>query len=323
MTDLGVRGNVAATNFSSWSYPMQAIPFDQFETEYIAVLSGPRYAVATRKKMVQVLHQVHDLGVRSTAELTTVTVVRYAQVRIERVSANTVRGELTYLRAACNYARRRRYRRGRIDWRTAFPRRGPRARQVLHPPQHISRVLHYLERGIDVWTGHRLFAAASLAALTGVRRSELLYAHWSDFDLYHGVWAVVARHRLKTEGSERLVPLCAEAVTVARAWRAQTGCEFVVPRCDRQGPWVCGGIGHRLTDQLVAAGETCRVEGFTCQSLRHSFATWARRLWGLTGEQVSEILGHTMVTTHVENYLHARLELPELGDIARRIGYRA
>jgi integrase len=301
---------------------MNAIPFDQFCTEYIGVLSGPRYAVATRKKMEQVPKQVDALGVRSTAELTTKTVSRYAQGRSERVCPNTVRGELTYLRAACNYAIEEEYLDRGPRFRRSLPRKSPRIRKVLHPIESIRLVLDHLEQGQETWFGHRLFVVGSFAALTGARKSEVLYARWSDLDLGRGIWNVSARYRLKTEGSERPVPLCGELITIARGWRWRSRSEHLVPNHLLDEPWTTGGKGFRPTDQLVAAGLEVGVEGFTCASLRHSWSTWARRRWGLTGVEVRDILGHTTIQTHERNYLHGELDDADLVRIAGKIGYR-
>ena len=83
---------------------------------------------------------------------------------------------------------------------------------------------------------------------------------------------------------------------LARTVRDGPGC--LLPRRDGQGPWRGGAKGKRPTDQLVAAGIAVGVPGCTFQSLRHTFTTLGRRVWGIDGPAMQEILRHTSIRTH-------------------------
>ena len=300
---------------------MTAIPFSQFRADYLHVLSGPRYSVATMKKMRQVLRQVAALGVETTDQLTTALATTYASSRINRVCANTVRGELTYLRAACNYAIEIECLERGPKWRRIWPRRSPRARKTLHSLADLARVLEHLRAGADTWDGHRLLVAFALGGCAGLRRDELLRLRWEDIDLAAGILGVVPRRRLKTEGSERFVPICRELALILRGWRWRAQSPWVVPAHDRARPWLSGGKGGKPTQRLVEAGKAAGVMGLTFQSLRHSFATWGRRRWGISGPAMRDILGHTLILTHEVNYLHSPADLAELLSAVANVRY--
>jgi integrase len=61
----------------------------------------------------------------------------------------------------------------------------------------------------------------------------------------------------------------------------------------------------------------------TFQSLRHSFATWGRRRFGIPGPVMRDILGHTLIATHECNYLHSPGDAAELVAAVARFSYRA
>ncbi len=301
---------------------MAPIPFDQFRAEYLHVLSGPRYSRATMKKMVQVLRQVAELGVESTAQLTTQLATDYVIRRAARVCANTVRGELTYFRAACNYAIEEDYLARGPRWRRVWPRASPRQRKTLHAISDIGRLLDYLQTGSDTWQGHRLYALTALVAYTGVRRGEAQWAQWNDFDLADRIFYVVERQRLKTEQSANPVPIAEELVPIIRAWRWRARSDWFAPHSARNGPWTSGGPGRKPTEQLAAAGAAIGLIGMTFQSLRHTFATWGRRKWGIDALHMRDILRHTSIGTHERHYLHGADDLGELVQAVRNVSYR-
>ena len=130
----------------------------------------------TLAKMARVMALVAGLGVGTTEDLTTETAAEFVRDRTAAgISPNTIRGELDYLRAACNYAveegwldRCPRFRRIRL-------RSSPPARRRVHLIEDVARVLGLLRSRAGTWEGHRLYALAAVAAYTGLRRDELLY----------------------------------------------------------------------------------------------------------------------------------------------------
>ena len=298
---------------------MGAILFAEFRRRYLHVLSGPRYSPATRLKMAQVLRQLADLGVMTTDDLTTARLIDYTIARSTKVCANTVRGELTYARAAVNYAIEEDWLDRGPKWRRIWPRKSPRKRQAAHSIENIRRVLDHLERDSETWQGHRLYTAAAIAAYTGLRRDEILCAHTGDVDLAGRVFRVVDRRRLKTEASAAPVPIPEELVPILRAWIFRGRSRWLIPRRDRQGPWRGGSTTDRPTARLVAAGLAVNVPGMTFQSLRHSYATHGRRRWGISGPAMRDILRHTSIDTHERHYLHP---IDDLVEAVRGVTYR-
>lgn len=301
---------------------MAPIPFSEFRRLYLHVLSGPRYSPATKMKMAQVLRQLADLGVESTADLTTAKITDYAIARTSQVSANTVRGELTYLRAACNYAIEEEYLERGPRWRRVWPRKSRRKRKTVHSIEDIRHVLDYLDDRSIPWDGHRLYAAAALIAYTGLRRDEALWARVADVNLGTRIMQVVDWKRLKTAEAAAPVPLPPELIPILRQWIVRTRCIHLFPQMNRKGPWRGGSKASRPTARLVAAGIAVGVAGCTFQSLRHTFTTLGRRIWMIPPAAMRDILRHTSIDTHEEHYLHRLAGVQDLVDAVKNVSYR-
>ena len=81
------------------------------------------------------------------------------------------------------------------------------------------------------------------------------------------------------------------------------------PNTYRTAPWTGGSPGHKPLDRIKRLGQRAGAENFTILSLRHSWATMAETLWGLSDLQIMRILRHTNTRTQV-GYRHA--DLPNL-----------
>ena len=66
-----------------------------------------------------------------------------------------------------------------------------------------------------------------------------------------------------------------------------------LPRRPGQGAVDGRRNGTRPCDLIRQAGEELGIEGLTLQSLRHAWATSARRRWGLSSLVVMAVLRHT------------------------------
>lgn len=300
---------------------MQPITLSAFRSEFLPLYELPLRATATKDKMEFVLDQVEELGVGSTADLTTALVVRYIQARTGQVCNNTLRGELSYLRAATTYA----YDEDWLDrlprWKRLWPRASEPRLTGVHSIAEIGRVLQRLRHRAADWFEHRTLALGSLVAHTGVRRDEAVYAWREDFDLRAGIFFVRDRERLKTAGSAAPVPLCTDVVLDLTAWFARNRSRYALPTRTGDGPWNSGGEGCRPTGRLIAAGEAVDVMGLTCQSLRHAFATHGRRRFGIGALGMMDILRHECEETQ-ETYVHREQVLAELVRLVRLVSYR-
>ncbi len=269
--------------------------------------------------MRHVLEQVQGMGLRSTADLTLETVAKFVAVRTQAVSANTIRGELAYLSAACTMA----VEEGWLDRAPRFKRLRPRPTKPASPRCHtieeVGRVLEYLRSRSQTWKGARLHALASTVAYAALRRDEALTLKCVDVSLATSLLTVTDRQRRKTMASAAAVPIAPDLADVLRTWLPKTGSEWLFPGVRRRGPWTGGACGQRACDRLRQAGEQIGIEGMTLASLRHTFATHARRDWGMSDIQLRDVLRHRSVRTQ-EYYVHlARDE--ELVRSVERVSY--
>jgi integrase len=166
-----------------------------------------------------------------------------------------------------------------------------------------------------------LFAAWRLAALTGMRRGEVLGLRWADVDL-DGGWlsvrqtlVVVANQpqlsQPKTNRGHRQLALDPETIMVLRGHRrnqaaerlaagpAWTACNLVFTRQD--GSPLHPEYVRRQFDRHLRRAELPRIR---FHDLRHTHATLALQA-GVHPKVVSERLGHTTVSITLDVYSHA------------------
>ncbi len=187
--------------------------------------------------------------------------------------------------------------------------------QKCHSIEEVARVLEYLRAGIGNWVSHRLYALAATVAYTGLRRDEALTLRIEDVNLSESLITISDRQRRKTEASAATVPIPPELSEILRAWLPRCGCAWVFPGIRELGPWTGGACGERACDRVRQAGQEVGVAGFTLQSLRHTWATHARRRWGLSDIEVATVLRHGSLATQAW-YVH---DDPDPGAIVRSV----
>lgn len=305
---------------------MKAISIQSLRARLLPLYVPPVRAAATHGAMRRVLDRLCGMkGVTKTSHLSQATIARYIAERSEAVCANTIVGELGYLKAACAWSVDEGYlarspfrgkRGGPADWiRPEPPRRKP-----YQSIAELSRVLQHLRDRATDWTGRRLYTLAALVALTGLRRDEALHAQLQDLELGNTILRVMGHTRLKTAASAAPVPMCDELSGIVADWLPDAGPVWLFPGERRAGPWTGGMPGRKPLDRLKAAGTAAGVDGLTFQSLRHSWATHAESAWGLSDALIKRILRHTTERTSREHYRHA--DLANLASSVRSIGYR-
>ena len=272
-------------------------------------------------KMRHVMDLLEVQGVRSTADLTTITAARFVADRGPGANPNTTRGLIAYFKAACNFAVEEDWMDRSPNWRRVTPASAPSIRQKVIKPPDVVRLLSRLEEDRDDWRGHRLFALASLIAHSGLRIREALHMQVQDFDLAGGFLSVVPRRRLKTSASANTVPLPDHVVEAMRAWVARCGSIWVFPGLKRIGPWTGGEFGRRSIDALRVAAAAVGIPWISWHALRHTYATTAVRDWGLPLWAVQRILRHTSART-TELYLGGD-DTSKLVGLVRGLGYAA
>ena len=279
------------------------IPFHRFTASILNVYAGPGHAKRTVAKMRHILSLLEGMGMQTTADLTTELVAEFVAHRARTVNANTIRGDLSYLSAACSFA----VEEGWLDHPPRFkrvrPRRAKPATKMCHSIEEVSRVLVHLAQAAGSWTGHRLHALAATVAYTGLRRDEALTLMVEDVNLAAGLLTVSDRQRRKTERSAATVPIPPELGEIMRTWLPRCASHWVFPGIRRKGPWTGGACGERACDQIRQAGQEVGVAGLTLMSLRHTWATHARRSWGLSDIEVATVLRHSSPATQAW-YVH-------------------
>jgi integrase len=178
-----------------------------------------------------------------------------------------------------------------------------------------------LHQFLDSVQGDRLYAAWRLAALTGMRRGEVLGLRWADLDLDNG-WLsvrqtliVVDNHaqlsQPKTIRGRRQLALDPETIMVLRGHRRNQAAErlaagpswtpsdLVFTRQD--GTPLHPEYVRRLFDRHLQRAELPRIR---FHDLRHTHATLALQA-GVHPKVVSERLGHTTVSITLDVYSHA------------------
>ncbi len=175
---------------------------------------------------------------------------------------------------------------------------------------------HQLRQFLQVAIEHRLGRAVWLAAMTGMRRGEVLGLRWSDIDLDASTLSIrrsvsctgyqVHTTATKTRTSRRSVDLDETTVAVLRNWRQRQGDELgtVVPdasvftRVDGHPVHP-----HALSQTFERLQHAAGVPTIGLHDLRHTHATLMLK-HGVPLKVVSERLGHstpafTMVRCHL------------------------
>lgn len=275
----------------------------------------------TRIKMRQALRELIALAPDDgTTEQVSPSLIDEFAAR--RGRASTVNGLLASIHAAVRLGIRRKYFRAELleqcQWRIARydP---PRIRH--HSREDVSRLLEELSRRAHDWEGRRLEVLGNVLAYCGLRPGEAYRLRVEDVDLERGfVFVRPNGHRLKTKASEAPVPICEELAPLLADWIPRVGSEWLVPKLDRQGPWIHGKHGGRPGDRLASVALQLGIKGLTPRSLRHSLATHMLGYWGLTPSQVKLLLRHTTEQTQVY-YVHP--DLVNLRALVSGFSYRA
>lgn len=164
----------------------------------------------------------------------------------------------------------------------------------------------------------------AIAALTGLRDGEIAGLRWCDvdfdrklLDIRQAFTNLRAVGKLKTDTSERLVPMHPQLVELLRWWhdegwelfccKAPKMSDFVLP--DEKGHASRPRSAGCLRADLERIGQEGIVEGrpYQFRHLRTSFATWLRRA-GHDIETIGTLLGHAGRSVTAEHYADEDIE---------------
>jgi integrase len=259
-------------------------------------------------------HLIPAIGQVPLQQLTTAMLNALYQQLLDRgIGARTVQYVHTTIRKALNDA---------VRWGLLV--RNPALYAAAPTPRRIQLrtwTAGELGRFLACVRADRLYAAWQLAALTGMRRGEILGLRWGDLDLDAGWLAVrqtlvvVNNHpqvsEPKTARGRRRIALDPGSVAALRAHHKAQAVERLAagpawPSSDlvftrRDGAPLHPEYFRRRFDRHISRAGLSRIR---FHDLRHTHATLALQA-GVHPKVVSERLGHTTVAMTLDIYSHA------------------
>src|SRR6266536_3500991 len=220
-------------------------------------------------------------------------------------------------------------RKGLVSRNVALVAAAPKLRAIPKPEQRAWSAPQ-LRAFLVTAAGHRLFPAFWLAAMTGMRRSELLGLRWDDIDLdaatlsvNRGLVAVAYQlheTRGKTRTTRRTIDLDATTVAVLACWHAWQHAERAAVGADADGFVFSEADGrpihpHAISQAFERLVARARVPAIRFHDLRHTHATLLIKA-AVPVKVVSERLGHATPAFTIETYQHV---LPGMQAEAARI----
>ncbi|QDU62132.1 site-specific tyrosine recombinase XerC [Planctomycetes bacterium Pan216] len=300
--------------------------FDLIESIY----APPLAAIATLRKHRQVRGLLESVA-SSPGKLTVPAIAKLAKQLAERRDHSTVNTLLAFARTQCGlFTAQGWLEPNPFELRSFFLRESePSVSHLVHAD--VIRLLDQADREFQTapterkrWEASRLRCLLYVVAYTGLRAEEALHLRVGDLDPDHRIlWVADDHHRTKTAGSVAPVPLPAIAVEVLlEHLRVNDGRSFLFGLKSADKPWSQQNAkhGYRASDRLKQLGERAGVAGVTLLRLRHTCATHAESLWGLSRGQIQSILRHDSPRTQ-RHYRHA--DACNLAKLVEHVNYRA
>jgi integrase len=157
-------------------------------------------------------------------------------------------------------------------------------------PEELQRFV----KALNEYPNQNLADAFRLLLLTGSRKSEVLTAEWSMFDLQQGLWTKPSSHTKEKQIEH--IPLSIQALELLTHMKKQgDGTGFLFP----------GMSGSPRTTLRVAWSKICQAAGLTnvrVHDLRHSYASYLVSN-GVSLHIVGRLLGHSQAQT-TQRYAH-------------------
>lgn len=305
--------------------PIIPVPLAEFRERITRTYRDLKMSPSTIQKFDQMLRELEGVGVATTAEVTTEAVARWRATRCAKRAPQTVAGQLSVMRSAVSFAIAEGMAERAPNWRLLKPKIPIDVDGRHLPWTEVVKLLAHLERRARApgeWWDRRLHALVATIAYTGIRRDEGLFLRPCDLDPHRGViWLRdIPERPLKTVGSGLPVPMPPELAAILTAWLPRIGgSEWLWPGVRKAKVWHGGGPGRRPIDALRAAAAEAEVAGdVTWHILRHSWATHAETLWGLSDAQIQRVLRHTKSSTSAR-YRHA--DVANLAKLGRKISF--
>jgi integrase len=210
------------------------------------------------------------------------------------------------------------HRRGLVARNVALVARAPRQR-ALQRIEGTALTDEQLRQLLRTAAGHRFFPPLWVAAMTGMRRSEVLGLKWDDVDfikrrlgLNRGLIAIgyeLHETRGKTRSSRRSIDLDTTTLDVLAGWRAFQHAEFAAVGLEPDDSWAfTDGDGqpihpHALSQAFERIARRAGVPVIRLHDLRHTHGSLLIKE-GVPVKVVSERLGHANIAFTIETYQH-------------------
>jgi integrase len=221
----------------------------------------------------------NHFGNRVVEEITARDLEFYKSSRASTVSANTVNHELRMIRAFLNKL---------VDWKLLHESPCARVKDIrvvdetraFLTTDELDKLLKYLKESF-------LHDIVLFAAMTGMRRGEIVNLSWNDVDLARKLIVVRSSGSYQTKaGKIRTIPMNSTVVQVLAGRPRSSGYVFTGKRGDKlNGNFVRG----RLKAATKALGLDSRLH---FHSLRHTFASLLVQK-GISLYHVQKLLGHS------------------------------
>jgi integrase len=210
------------------------------------------------------------------------------------------------------------YVRGLLTRNVALLARSPRLRAIPKTEAQSwtdAQLRQFLRTAAD----HRFFSLFWVAAMTGMRRNEVLGLKWDDIDftkrrlgLNRGLVAIgydVHQTRGKTRTSRRPIDLDTTTLDVLAGWRAFQQATFAAVGLEPNDGWVfTDGDGnplhpHALSQAFERVARRAGVPVIRLHDLRHTHGSLLIKE-GVPVKVVRERLGHANIAFTIQTYQH-------------------
>ncbi|MCA1696420.1 MAG: site-specific integrase [Actinobacteria bacterium] len=203
--------------------------------------------------------------------------------------------------------------RGLLARNVALIARSPRL-GAIQKTEGQSWTAEQLQRFLRAAVGHRLFPMLWLAAMTGMRRNEVLGLKWGDIDfnkktisLNRGLVAIgyeIHQTRGKTRNARRPIDLDATTLSVLAGWRALQAAELAAVGIDDEGWVFTDGDAqpihpHALSQTFERIARRPGVPVIRLHDLRHTHGTLLIKE-GVPVKVLSERLGHAHIALTIQ-----------------------
>lgn len=271
----------------------QSVPLPRFVQDFLS-FARTNYAPATVDIYYRALTRLIDLiPGASVNALTPQHLDRYKSLRVGEVSPVSVNIELRSLRSAMNVA---------VRWKLVEANPFSRMQQVRvaeTQPAYLTK--EDFQKLIDLVKEVWLKEVIVFAALTGMRRGEILNLRWDAIDLQRKVIRVESHSDFKTkQGRRRVVPMSDVVHNLLASKWAQSTTDRVFTLRDR--PIMDDWVSKRFKQYVsLAKLKDARLH---FHSLRHTFASWLVQD-GVSLYEVQKLLGHASISV-TQVYSHLR-----------------